>query len=135
MPLVARATTRVETRVNTEAVSGEQSVGDEQTNTGNQLIEVNVETIVNGQTIKPVNLKRTNEGGSTTVMIEQSTIAASGSTPASQIEVTVDGQPVLTESQQTLNQNFQPEITTPSLIESLTDWMKEIWHKIIKLFS
>ncbi len=135
LPVGTRAETQVETRVNARAESGGQIISDETVGTGDQSVEVRVETIVNGEAVKPVNLKLPAKDGSTTVTLEQSTSASTGAAPESQTEVTVNGQPVQIESPLPLSPAQPSHTESSSLIETLVDWIKEIWRSITNIFT
>lgn len=135
LPIGARAETQVETRVNARAESGGQVVNDESVRTGDQSVEVRVETIVNGESVEPINLALPVKDGATTVTLEQSTSASTGAAPESRTEVTVNGQPVVPESPQPSNSNQPHPASSSSFLQGLMDWMKELWHNIAELFS
>lgn len=144
LPVGTRAETQVEARVSSRVSSSGQTVGQEPVRTGDQSVEVKVRTVVNGQSVEPINLEVPTADGSTTVMVEQSTTAATGTAPESQTEVTVNGQPVQSESPlpptapllASGHISQSPSSSpSPTLLDAVTDWIKGLWRSIIELLS
>lgn len=133
-PVVQANLAEVETSVNVSVETGDATPG--QVVTGDESVQVKVETVVNGSVVEPINLNVPTGAGSTSLRVEQSASASSDAPPQTETEVTVNGQPVMTAAavEPTPDAEEQPPIeqSQSSLFTTFISWLKQLWHNLVE---
>ena len=142
--ILAAQTTSLETKVTTEASTGNQSAGEEETiTTGSASASVNVHTTINGQDIEPIIVERKSSAGDQQVEVRQEIEAQTGQPPKVETQVTVDGQRPTVAASPSLDSPvpIQPvpdnpqEPSAPNFFQHIWDSITHFFTKLFSLFD